>query len=179
MIIGVRRTGDVMAYVTRHHPFSALGAMCLGCAVLTAGSVGLYREPWYMVPGVLFFGFGTVATAVPLVRREVAMRVDGTGIGDDKAMVPWDAVLWLDVDDRYVWIATGEVRELTPEDFDDVGDFHPGRQANPLYLRGLPHRGTRFRRDRFDMAVREYSPRVAGTAPHTYPQQEKRLGSGS
>jgi hypothetical protein len=149
-----------------------MGAMCLGSAVLATGSIGLYRQPWFMVPGVLMFGFAAVASAIPLVTREVALRVDETGIGDDSFMVPWVDVLWLEVRDRYVWIAQGELRELTPEDFDDIEEYRPGVEPVSLRMRGMPIAGTRFRRNRFDAAVRAYAPRVASTAPHTYPQDE-------
>jgi hypothetical protein len=164
-------TGErLMAYVTRHHWFSSAGAMFLGFTALTLGSMGLYREPWFMVPGVLLFGFGAVATGIMLVKREVALRVDETGIGSDSEMMPWADVLWLEVDKKYVWIASGELRELTPQDFDDEEDFRPGVEPVKVHLHGIPMAGTRFRRDLFDAAVLAYSPRVAGTAPHTYPQ---------
>ncbi|GIH08007.1 hypothetical protein Rhe02_60740 [Rhizocola hellebori] len=146
-----------------------MGAMFFGCTALTLGSMGLYREPWFMVPGVLLFGIGAVGTGIMLIKREVALRVDETGIGDDSEVVPWNDVLWLEVDKRYVTIASGELRELTPQDFDDEADFRPGLEPVRLHLRGLPIAGTRFRRHLFDAAVRAYSPRVAGTAPRTYP----------
>lgn len=157
-----------MAYVTRLHPFSAQGSFFLGCAVLAVGSVGLWRQPWVMVPGLLFFGFGAVAGAIPLLQRQVTLRVDDTGIGDDRDMTSWDEVLWLEVRDRRVWIVQGELRELSPEDFDDPEDFRPGVEPVSLSMRGLSVSGCRFRRDHFDAAVRAYAPRVADTPPYTY-----------
>jgi hypothetical protein len=83
-------------------------------------------------------------------------------------MTAWDEVLWLEVHDRCVRIVQGELRALSLEDFDAPEDFRPGMEPVSLRTRGLPVSGCRFRRDRFDAAVRAYAPRVADTAPYTY-----------
>lgn len=83
-------------------------------------------------------------------------------------MTPWDEVLSLEVRERRVWIVQGELRELSPEDFDDPEEFRPGVGPDSLRMRGLPVSGCRFRRDRFDAAVRAFAPRVADAVPYTY-----------